>query len=69
MSKTVALTVLSRELTALTGQPAPSYRCLWEKVVNGEIRAVQKKSRWVVDPIEAAQDLGLTIKTFPKHAA
>jgi hypothetical protein len=60
MTKRVPLTALSRELTALTGQPAPGYRKLWTMVVNGELPAEQVNGRYTVDVRAVAQTLGLT---------
>ncbi len=62
MSKRVALTVGSREISAITGKPAPSYRELWELVVDGKLSAVQQKGRWYLDPRQAAKELDLLAK-------
>jgi hypothetical protein len=61
MANRVPLTCLARELTALTGQPAPNYRRLRNLVASGEIPAVQTNGRYTVDPREAAKALGMTI--------
>jgi hypothetical protein len=58
--KKVPLTQLSRELSALTGRPAPNYRKLWNMVVNGELPADQVNGRYTVDVVAAAETLGLT---------
>jgi hypothetical protein len=69
MSNPVALTSLARELATLTGKPVPSYRALWEAVVNDQVRATQKKGRYYVDPMEAAADLGLVVPAASRRAA
>lgn len=62
MSKKVPLPALSRELSAVTGRPAPGYRQLWSKVVNGELPVDQVNGRYIVDVQVAAETLGLTVK-------
>lgn len=59
---TVSLTDLPRALREITGQ-TPTYRQLWEKTVCGDVRVTKKGARYFADPMEVAQDLGLTIRT------
>jgi len=59
MSNRVPLAALPRELAALTGKPAPSYRALWTKIVNGELPAEQVNGRHYADPHAVAVKLGL----------
>lgn len=59
----VALTALPRELTALTGKQAPSYRKLWSLIVDGRVSANQVNGRYQVprtDLPAIAVLLGLT---------
>jgi len=59
----VALTALPRELTALTGKQAPSYRKLWSLIVDGHVSAKQVNGRYQVprnDLPAIAALLGLT---------
>lgn len=58
---TVPLVDLPRVLRALTGE-AQTYRQLWEKAVCGDVRVTKKGARYFGDPMEVAQDLGLTIR-------
>ncbi len=61
MTRKVPLAALSRELTALTGRPAPSYRALWMKVVDGVLPAEQQPNgRYIADVNAVAEALGLT---------
>jgi hypothetical protein len=60
MSSRVPLTALSRELAALTGKPAPSYRKLYVAILDGKLPAEQVDGRYLVDVQVAAQALGLT---------
>jgi hypothetical protein len=60
MSNRVSLAALSRELTALTGKPAPGYRRLWNMVVNGELPVDQVNGRYIMDVQAVAEKLGLT---------
>jgi hypothetical protein len=59
MNVVVPLSQLSRELTKLTGQPAPPYRALWMAVVDARIPAEQVRGRYHVDVRKAAETLGL----------
>ena len=64
----VALTALPRELTALTGQQAPSYRALWTAVVDGHLPAEQVNRRYHVrraDLPAIAVKLGLGFPATP----
>lgn len=60
MSNRVPLTALSRELAALTGKPAPSYRKLYVAILDGKLPADQVDGRYIVDVQLAAQALDLT---------
>ena len=60
----MALTALPRELTALTGKQAPSYRKLWSLTVDGRIPADQVNGRYQVrraDLPAIATALGLAV--------
>lgn len=60
--KPVPLSMLAPALVALTGQPVPSYRILWNRVASGTIPAIRSPTgRYCVDPVEAARALGLDI--------
>ncbi len=62
--ETVALTALPRELTALTGKQAPSYRKLWSLTVDGRLPAEQINGRYQVrraDLPGIAAMLGLSV--------
>jgi hypothetical protein len=60
----VPLSNLAGELARLTGAQVPSYRALWNRVVDGTLPAVkQANGRYQVDPVAAAAALGLTIQT------
>lgn len=59
MQKKVGLTALSRELTILTGKPAPGYRQLWAAIADGQLPAERPNGRYLVDVNEAAKALGL----------
>ncbi|HEX2939588.1 MAG TPA: hypothetical protein VHO91_00980 [Rhodopila sp.] len=63
--KIVPLVMLSRELTLLTGQPAPKHRRLWTMVVNNELAAEKIGNGWQVDVYEAARALGMTARNAP----
>ena len=63
MTDTLALTALPRELSAFTGQQAPSYRKLWTMVVDGLLPAEQISGRYRVrraDVPAIATTLGLS---------
>ncbi len=63
----VPLTAIPRELIALTGKSAPSYRTIWTQVVNGRIAADQRNGRYYVlraDLPKIAEAFGL-IGTVP----
>jgi hypothetical protein len=63
MPTTVPLTELSREITNLTGKPAPPYRELWGMVVDGQLAAEKVRGRYQVDVLAAVETLGLTTET------
>jgi hypothetical protein len=61
----VALTALSRELTALTGTPGPGYRRLYSMTVDDRLPAEQDNGRWFFrrsDLPAIAGRLGLSVK-------
>lgn len=58
----VALTALPRDLAAYSGQPAPDYRTLYSKALNGRFPAQQVNSRWYfqrADLPQIAMSLGI----------
>jgi hypothetical protein len=59
MTKRTPLTSGPRELAMLTGKPAPSYRALWGKIVNGELPAEQVNGRYFIDVEAIASALGM----------
>jgi hypothetical protein len=74
------ITSLPRDLTEHTGQPAPPYRKLWEKAVQGSLPARQINGRWhyaVADIPAIAASLGMakakslakSARTVEQHAA
>ena len=68
----VALTALPRELKALTGTEAPTYRRLWTLTVDGRIPAEQVNGRYQVrraDLPDIAAALGMTVPTAPSAKA
>ena len=64
----VALTALPRELKALTGAEAPTYRRLWTLTVDGRIPAEQINGRYQVrraDLPDIASTLGMIVPAVP----
>lgn len=69
MRPLIPLAHLSRELTEATGRPAPSYRSLYSRVLDGHLPAVQENGRWYIrraDLLKAAAALGV-LDTPPKR--
>lgn len=64
----VALTALLRELTALTGEQAPSYRKLWTMTVDGRIPADQVNGRYRVRRADLPAIAGLVGLTVPGNS-
>jgi hypothetical protein len=61
----LALTALPRELAALTGQEAPSYRKCWTMTVDGRVPAIQVNGRYQVRRIDLPQIAVLVGLTVP----
>jgi len=58
----ISLTSLPRELTAVTGQPSPSYRKLWTLTVDGKLPTTSVNNRHFVrrdDLRDIAEIIGL----------
>lgn len=48
----------------------PNYQQTWRLIAGGKIRAVKNRSKhWMIDPVEAAKDLGLTLRSANKKSA
>lgn len=65
----VALTALPRELTALTGKQAPSYRRLWTLTVDGCLPAEQVNGRYQVRRVDLPGIAALLGLTIPEDSA